>query len=699
MKHVDTTSDRRPRLQPASRWRRLVTVALLLAAGGVLSWSRHSAARPQGPSAVDRQVALFVSRQMERMHLSRRFLDNEISHRAIDQFLKSLDPMKVYFYQSDVDEFMAHRDELDDRIKRGDLSLAYTIFDRFLQRVNERQKTINALLDSPHDFTKDEKIVVDRDAVHYPKDEAEAYDRWRKRIKFELLRQAADKVEPEKAVEKVRRRYRSIAHQWEQTDDDELLQMYLSALTTSFDPHSTYMSKKTLKNFEISMRLELDGIGASLQYVDGYTVVRKIIPGGAADKDGRLKPEDRIVAVGQGEEGEMVDVVDMKLSDVVELIRGKRGTVVRLGVLPGGEGEKKIYKITRARIELKDSEARSEIITVGSKADGMPAKIGVIDLPSFYMDMNGARRGLPNYKSTTRDVRRLLDDFRRKQVDAVVIDLRGNGGGSLTEAINLTGLFIDQGPVVQVKGPDGRVQPYQDTDAGMAWTGPLVVVIDKFSASASEIFAGAIQDYHRGLIVGDHSTHGKGTVQQLFDVGQLIFRTPQSPNWGALKMTIQQFYRPSGDSTQNRGVVADIELPSLTTYWDVGEADLDFAMAFDRVPNVQHTVYPMVDSNLIEALKARSRERMRNSEEFAKLLKDIQRYKERKNRKQMTLNEEKFLADVREFNADKEEEKQIEELNDRSDEVVKRDFYFDEVLAITLDYLDQLQKNQVAKRE
>jgi len=673
-------------------------VALLLTTGVVSLWGRGSAANPQGPTATDRQVALFVSRQMERMHLSRHFLDNEISHRAIDLFLKSLDPMKVYFYQSDVDQFMSHRDELDDRVKRGDVSLAYQIFDRFLQRVDERGQTVNALLDAPRDFSLDEQIVVDRDVVHYPKDAAEAQDRWRKRIKFELLRQEADKVDPKEAVKKVRRRYRSIVRQWHQTDDDELLQMYLSALTTSFDPHSTYMSKSTLENFEISMRLELDGIGASLQYIDGFTVVRKIIPGGAADKDGRLKPEDKVVAVGQGDAGEMVDVIDMKLSDVVKLIRGKRGTVVRLGVLPGGEGEQKIYQITRARIELKDSEARSEIINTGSKPDGMAAKIGVIDLPSFYMDMNGARKGLPNYRSTTRDVRRLLDDFRQKGVDAVVLDLRGNGGGSLTEAINLTGLFIDQGPVVQVKGPDGRVQPYQDTDAGMAWMGPLVVVIDKFSASASEIFAGAIQDYHRGLIVGDHSTHGKGTVQQLFDVGQLIFRTPNAPNWGALKMTIQQFYRPSGDSTQNRGVVADVELPSLTTYWDVGEADLDYALAFDQVPKAPHTVYPMVDANLINALKTRSQARRTTSKDFQKLLKNIQRYKDRKGRKKMTLNEKKFLAERAEFNADKEEEKQIEALNDHGDEVVKRDFYFNEVLTITLDYLDQLQKSQVAIR-
>src|SRR4029077_8077045 len=300
---------------------------------------------------------------------------------------------------------------------------------------------------------------------------------------------------------------------------------------------------------------------------------------------------------GQGTEGAVEDIVDMKLNDVVEKIRGKRKTVVRLEVQPADGSPNKTYAITRDRIELKDSEARSEIIEWGKKADGTPYHVGVIQLPSFYMDMDGARLGLSDYKSTTRDVRRLLEEFKAKGVDEVVVDLRWNGGGSLTEAVNMTGLFTGGGPVVQVKGSDGRTSPYKPpVDQGIVWEGPLVVIINKFSASASEIFAGAIQDYGRGVVIGDKSTHGKGTVQQLFDLGNALFRVKDVPNMGALKLTIQQFYRPGGDSTQNRGVVSDVELPSLTTQLDVGESDLDYALKFSQVDALPHDNFLMVDS-------------------------------------------------------------------------------------------------------
>ncbi len=370
------------------------------------------------------------------------------------------------------------------------------------------------------------------------------------------MKELADDVAKDEAIKKLSKRYESIRKSWQQTDDDELLERYLTSMTSSFDPHSSYMAPSTLDNFNITMKLELDGIGASLRSVDGYTVVQNIIPGGAADKNGGIKPEDKIVGVGEGSEGPIEDIVDMKLNDVVKKIRGKRGTVVRLEVDPADNSGRKTVAITRDRIELKDSEARGEVIQRGKKADGTPYNIGVIQLPSFYMDMDGARLGLADYKSTTRDVRRLLNGFKAKNVDCVVVDLRWNGGGSLTEAVNMTGLFIDNGPVVQVKGPDGRTQPYKDPEPGLVWEGPLVVMINKFSASASEIFAGAIQDYRRGIVIGDHATHGKGTVQQLFDLDDKLFPGFNDTRMGALKLTIQQFYRPGGESTQNRGVVS-----------------------------------------------------------------------------------------------------------------------------------------------
>lgn len=672
-------------LNNMGRVRRYGMVSLLF---GVLVGA--ACADPVGPTNEDRQVTLAVVNLLRRDHVSRRPLDDEMAQRCLKNYLKTLDPMKVYFYQSDVDAFSRRVNELDDGFLKGDVSFGFEVFGVFLRRIDERVQWVDQLLKMDHDFTVDEELVVDREAVQYPANEAEARDLWRKRIKYDLLVLKTDKLEGEQAREKLARRYHSFAKRMHQTDNEELLEMYLSAMTNAFDPHTSYMSPRTKENFEIVMKLELEGIGASLQYEDGYTKVHKIIPGGAADKDGRLKVGDRIVGVGQGRDGEIVDVVDMKLTDVVDLIRGKKGTVVRLQVITADKGERKTIEITRAKIELKDSEARGEVFTAGKKSDGTPYKIGVIDLPSFYMDMTGARMGLLGFKSTTRDVKRILEEFNTKNVDAVILDLRRNGGGALTEAINLTGLFIEEGPVVQVKDAEGRVQPYLDLDPEMTWKGPLVVLVSKFSASASEILAGAIQDYHRGLIVGDHATHGKGTVQSLLDIGRELFRIPNVKNLGALKVTMQQFYRPSGDSTQNRGVLSDIEWPSLTTHLDIGESDLDYAMPFDRVEPQKYKDYRMIHKAWCDQLSARSATRCQASEDFQKVLKTIQRYQQQKAKKTVTLNEQKFLAERAELNIEEEEKKKIEE-NIEPKAEIQRDFYLDEAMAITTDYLELLR--------
>lgn len=648
------------------------------------------------PRPNDRHVTSVVTTLIRREHLSKHPLDNEISERGLKAFLEALDPMKMYFLQSDADEFMRRQDDLDEMLMDKDISFAYTIFERFLTRVDERVKLVNELLGQTFDFTADESLVTDPEAIQYARDAQEIQDRWRRRIKYDLLVLKGDKTEGDAAIEKLRRRYQSFAKRMHQTDADELLEMFLTSITTSYDPHTSYMSPSSVENFRILMRLNLEGIGAALQMIDGYTVVSKIIPGGAADKQGKLKPEDRIVSVSDKKTGEMVDVVDMKLNDVVDMIRGKAGTVVKLGVIPTGSNEVKLYSITRATIELKDSEARREIIQEGTKANGAPLQIGVIDLPSFYMDMEGARNGNDGYKSTTRDVRKILDEFTAKGVDVVVLDLRRNGGGSLPEAINLTGLFIDQGPVVQVKDSSGDVQVLPDDDPGAAWKGPLVVLTSKFSASASEILAGAIQDYHRGIIVGDSSTHGKGTVQSLLELGAQLFRIPNPPNLGALKITMQQFYRPNGDSTQKRGVLADIRLPSITDHMDVSEADLDYALEFDQVKPARYGVYNMADPKMTQALTAASQTRISQSEEFKKLLRRIDRYMEQKAKKRVTLKEQDFFAERAEFDAEKEDEKQLEDQAIASDEVVKRDYYMNEVLAIAADYARLLEQNRIA---
>jgi carboxyl-terminal processing protease len=651
------------------------------------------------PQATDRQIALVVSQLMQDGHLVRekQALDDTISERCLTQFVKALDPMKLFFEQSDIDRFMEYEDSLDDMVKKGDIKVAYMVHDQFLKRVDEREKLVEKLIQLPFDFTVEEEVIVDGDAATYAKTPEEVYERWRKMLKYELLVIKADEKEKfdlAKAKERLERRHHTRSKYRHQTNSDDLLELYLSSLTSGFDPHTSYMSPTSVENFNIEMKKKLQGIGAQLQSEEGYCVVNRVVPGGPADRDGRLKEKDRIVGVGEGKDGEIIDIIDMRLTDVVKHIRGDKNTIVRLQVQPGGEGERTIYEITRAEIDLKDQIARGEIVEEGKKADGSPYRVGVIDLPGFYMDMEAARKRLPDYRSTTRDCRKILDDFRDKKVDAVVLDLRRNGGGSLIEAINLTGLFIDQGPVVQVKDSRGTVNHYDDPEAGMAWNGPLVVLTSKFSASASEIFAGAIQDYRRGLIVGDKTTHGKGTVQSLLDLGEELFRSdgPGVPNLGALKITIQQFYRPSGDSTQKRGVVADVELPSLTTHLDVGEGDLDYAIDFDKVDALSLTKLDLVGDAMLEQLRSRSQERCVKSEDFAKLQKRINRYLEQKERKAVTINEAKFLAERAEVNADKELEKALEEENDPARPVVKRDYYFNEALAVTVDYVGMIAK-------
>ena len=668
--------------------------AWLLSAVLVFCWIGSNAARSEQPPTAaavektpsalaalakpgpnDRQITLAVKSYLEREHFLRRPVDDEIARRWFGIFLEALDPMKIYFIQSDIDAFMQKRDSLDDLVKKGDVSFSYEVFNRFLQRVDARMPLIEKLILAPQDYAKPETMVIDREDTKWAANEAESEDNWRKRIKYDLLVQKMEKTPLDEAQEKLVRRYRSFAKRMHQMNADELLETYLSSLTSCLDPHTSFMSPGTLENFEIGMRLQLDGIGASLKGEDGFTTVAELVPGGAADKDGHLQKKDRVIGVGQGAEGEVVDVVDMNLNEVVKLIRGKRGTIVRLKVIPVGQTVPKIYDITRAKIELKDSEARGELIEEGKKPDGMPYRIGVINLPSFYMDMAGARQGQAEYKSSTRDTKRLLDEFRQKDVDCIVLDLRNNGGGSLPESISLTGLFIDTGPVVQIKDADKRIQQYDDVDPGVSWDGPLVVLTNKFSASASEIVAGAIQDYRRGLVIGDNATHGKGTVQSLLDLGRQLFqRLPNAPSLGAIKITMQQFYRPAGQSTQLEGVKSDVELPSITTHLPVGESDLDHAIAFDKVPSATFKSSGRVSDAMLKSLRDNSNQRVAEDEDFRKVVKDIAQYQKRKNEKTVSLIETEFSRQWNEGKSADDEEKKLEESIDPKRPVVKRDF-------------------------
>ena len=677
----------------------VISTAAIVAVALILTIPKGEApADLREPTANDRRVTLLVKTFLKDEHLLQKPVDDEVAQRALKTFIKNLDPMKLYFLESDVAELKKETTTLDDLFLKGDIRFAYRVYNLFMDRLEKRVAVIDKLLDQDFDFDKDEDIITDPDATVFAKSQAESDDRWRKRIKFDMLVFKLDEVEEDEARKRLKRRYSSYLRRMKQFKSDDLLEMYLSAFTTALDPHTTYMSPSSLENFRISMKLNLEGIGAALQMTDGYTVVTKIIPGGAADKAGQLKPEDRIVSVGQGIEGDMVDVIDMNLNDVVSKIRGKAGTYVRLGVQPAGTTDSAVYTIKRAKIELKDSEARGEIFEQGKKANGDAFKVGVIDLPSFYQDMVAAGKGQADFKSTTADVVKILKNFKENGVDAVVLRLDRNGGGSLTEAINLTGLFIKQGPVVQVKDPEGRVRQYNDRDPNMYWDGPLVVVTSKFSASASEILAGAIKDYGRGIIIGDETTHGKGTVQSLLDLGTQFFRVQNPPNLGALKITMQQFYRPNGDSTQKRGVLSDIVLPSITNWMDVGESDLPYAVEFDNVRPANFGNYSMVSKDMVEQLTALSKTRRAESEDFAKRLENINKYREQKQRKTVTLNEKEFLEEREEMNADKEEEKQFKDQVAPDETKIERDFYLEEVMSITREYAEMLGKQEVARK-
>jgi carboxyl-terminal processing protease len=699
----------------------IVAVGIAGTIVGTVPVAAQEAQAPKGlqpPSARDTQVAKIVSYLMPRNHVSGSPLDDKISGRSLDLFIEALDPLKMYFYQSDVEDFNRYRNMIDDMVQNGDLTAAYTIFNRFMQRIDERRPTIAELLDGGFDFTENEKLVTDPDLLNFPATPAEAKDRWKLKLKYDLLvlkdapeesipgqpKVQDDKKTPDakdlpaynpEAVDKLKRRYARYADRWKQVDNDDLLQYFLTSVTTAYDPHSTYMSPSSLDDFEISMSLNLDGIGAQLTEKDGATTITRIIPGGAAAKDGKLKTNDVIVGVGQGTDGKLVDVVEMPLDDVVKLIRGPAGTQVRLAVKSSGVSSVEELLITRARIELGESAARGEIIE-HAVGDGEPKlRIGYINLPSFYSDMNSAKNNVADFRSSTRDVRKILDGFREQKVDGVVLDLSRNGGGSLTEAIGMTGLFIDRGVVVQVKNPSDSVQEHPDEDLGTSWDGPLVVLTSKLSASASEILAGAIRDYHRGIVVGDPATHGKGSVQTLMDLGERLLRTRRA-NFGALKVTIQQFYLPDGESTQLQGVPADVVLPSLIAKMDISEGDLKYALDFDRVPSSRHMVYNQTPPGLVDELRRNSLDRVAKDEEFLDMTRRIDLFVKQKENKEISLNEEEFLARREELNAQKEEEEELFDQQLETEEVYNDNYYNREVLSVTYDYIQGLRKQNLA---
>jgi len=614
-------------------------------------------------SSVDpSQVAISVASWLERGHYTRAKLDDEMSRKFLETYLTNLDYNKLYFTQKDVDEFtQKYGNTLASSALRGDLAPAREIFARFKQRVTDRVAKNKKLAQKKYTFDSKRTVEVNRQDSKWPVDQADADKIWQDRVEAELLKEQLAELKLRTPQEAVTRRYDQVLRNVNEMEDEDVVKSFLSSLALTYDPHSDYLSPSDLANFQIQMKLSLVGVGAVLSSEDGYAKVKEVVPGGPADKDGRLAVNDRIAAVAQGD-GEFEEVVDMKLDKVVEKIRGKKGTIVKLLVIPADAtdpSKRNIVDIRRDEVKLKDSEAKAEVLDL-KDGNNRATRIGWITLPSFYANMEGQG---PE-KSTTADVSALLTRLKSEGIQGLVIDLRRDGGGSLEEAINLTGLFIPKGPVVQAKDTNGKITVSSDQNPGVAYSGPLIVLVNRLSASASEIFAAALQDYGRAVIVGDERTFGKGTVQTVIDVGRLM--SPFSlgaADAGALKLTIQKFYRVRGGSTQLNGVSSDIVLPSLYDSSDFGEGSLKNRLAYDEVAPVKIVDSMAATPLFIDQLRERSAQRVAKDPEFVYTVEDLTRLKGKISENALSLNEaarRKELADDK-----SRKEKRIEERKER----------------------------------
>lgn len=695
------------------------TSAFFLLAGNLIE-----ATVPQ-PSPGNQATAILVQKLLQDHHFAGKPLTEEKARDWIRAYMEALDYNHAFFLESDLKAYQdGYAPLLAKLTQRGDITPAYEIFSGFNDRVRERLDWIKRRLAMPFDFTSDQTYEIDRTRVGWPAERAAADELWERRLKFDLLREKlvaqapAERGKPEKKKEEdplttVTKRYDRLLKNLEDYDNEEISQLYLTALASLYDPHSSYMSPSTLEDFSIGIKLALVGIGAVLSSEDGYCVIKELVPGGPADLDGRLKVGDKIVGVAQGE-GHFEDIVDMKLRNAVKKIRGPKNTVVRLQVIPAGSaaGELREIQITRDEVKLSAQQASATIYDLpksgtskpvvvhsiqpepttpaGSlwdnlksrlkgkaeaKGEVIPAeiparkpeswRIGVIDLPSFYGEVGGADSAASGNgatpRSTSEDVRILIQQLNRAGVDGIILDLRKNGGGLLDEAVALTGLFIDQGPVVQVRDGKGTVIQRTDDNPGVLYQGPLLVMVGRRSASASEIVAGALQNYRRAIIVGEKSTHGKGTVQAVVELGKFLQRPDQTqPKAGAMKLTIQKFYLPNGHSTQNRGVIPDISIPSPLDYMKIGESDLPNPLPWDEINPARFEPLAL-DPTLRALLNDKSKERLSSDPDVAFLQKDIEKVRARLEAGTISLNETRRLEEKKTEDLRNDERKKIEE--------------------------------------
>jgi len=587
------------------------------------------------PTDQENYVARRVSDIVAREHYRRAPLDDRLSSLILDRYLDAIDAGRSYFYASDIAEFERYRYELDDAIKAGDVEPAFVIFRRFQQRSRERMNYAIELLAKKPDFDLDESFNFDREKEPWPANAAEMNELWRKRVKNDALSLiTAGKQWPE-AADLLRKRYEHVAKRMDQSKPEDVFEAFMNAFVLSLDPHSNYFSARNSEEYNIQMSLSYEGIGASLQLTDDYVTVIDVIAGGPAAISGKLTANDRITAVGEGKNGELLDVIGWRLDDVVQKIRGPGGTIVRLQLLPAGAAPgsaQRVVEFTRNRVSLEAQASHKAMRTV--TRNGRDIKIGIITVPSFYQDYDASRAGAKDFRSTTRDVQRLIGELRKDGAEVLIMDLRANGGGYLPEAESLTGLFIDRGPVVQLRDTTGRIEVDDDPDPAIFYNGPLIVLVDRFSASASEIFAGAIQDYGRGLIVGQQ-TYGKGTVQNAHPLNYTIFG--RKPELGQLNVTIGKYYRITGESTQDRGVTPDIALPSLIDADEVGESTRDRALPWDHIEPAAFRVEGDLKATAA-SLEKLHEERTANSADFRYLHDDIAALEAMRSQKTLSLN-------------------------------------------------------------
>lgn len=648
------------------------------------------------PEEIHRKKSLLLAELIGNYHYNQHKVDDSISSATFRLYLDALDGSKLYFLQSDIQKFEKYRFQFDDLLKSGNVEPAYDIFNVYKQKMLNRIDKTLQLLDKEFEFKSDEYLETDREKVKWVVNESQLDDFWKKYVKNQLLSLKLTGKSLEEARNIVKGRYERIRKSVLQTKSEDVFQIFMNSLTGAYDPHTSYFSPVSAANFNMSMRKSFEGIGARLQTQNDYTVVSEVMPGGPAFKSKKLKANDKIIAVAQGENGKFEDVIGWRIDDVVSKIRGEKGTTVRLQIIPANSGANAApveIRLVRDKIKIEDESAEKKIIS--HTYNNKTYQLGVIQIPSFYLDFDAYQKGDKDYKSTSRDVKKLIRELQNENIDALLIDLRNNGGGSLKEAIDLTGLFIKEGPVVQVRDVAGRIDIGRDTDSEEVYEGPLLVMVNGYSASASEIFAGAIQDYKRGLIIGEN-TYGKGTVQNAIDLNR--YAPSIQDKLGQINLTLSKYYRITGSSTQLLGITPDIKLPSAFDQEEVGERSEPQALPWDEIKSSKFTSSNKVNEALIQKLQKSYQARLKSDPNLKQLFQDLEEIKTLRKQTKISLSEEKRVKEQKEYEekmskrseldivieSEEEEEVKVENKNNKQ----RKDLYLLNALQVAAEMLE-----------